>query len=102
MKFWLTFGSGVVMGAILGAFMTSFFLFDDVSKSPSYRPPTVVAKPAVFKTKKGEMPVVASSTQSTPEAKPHALPAEAVDLEALPPSAEVLSTAKREDTSINP
>ena len=102
MKFWFTFGSGLVMGGVAGAFLTSFFLFDDISRSPSYRPSSVAAKPVAFKTKKNIAPVVASSPVPPPETKPAAIPAAAVDMDSLPASPEVLSTAKRDDTSINP
>lgn len=108
MKFWFTFVSGVVLGALAGAFLTSFFLFDDVRSSS--RPQSVAARPAIFKAKKEETPIIATAPQKLPEEKPSAVSAEAVNFDTLnavpampsPENHPVMSTAKRENTSIDP
>ncbi len=105
MKSWFVFGSGLLCGVILGAFLASFLLFDDITKQrPQAVPATAVslndikpAKVAGNKVRKIVAPTLAV------EVKPAAVAAEAVDMSSLPPAEEsVIATARRDDdTSID-
>jgi hypothetical protein len=119
MKSWFLFGSGLFFGAIFGAFLAAFLLFDAFSEKET--PAAVVASVKVDKKKTSTSQVnrsvqnqKASSSQSDSlltEAKPIAIPArpaglraETVDLEALSTEVDdVISTVKRDDGSqVNP
>lgn len=113
MKNWLIFGSGLILGAVLGAYFVAYLFFDDVTKTPKT---TVVTKAASHgvplsqvaiakpQPKKIEPPPVApSAAPSTPsisETKPASLAAQPVDPDSLPPAEpNVISTAKRDDAA---
>jgi len=105
MKSWFVFGSGLLCGVILGAFLASFLLFDDFTKQrPQAVPATAVSlndiKPA--KVARNKVQKVAAPVPAV-EVKPAAVAAEAVDLNSLPPAEEgVIATARRDDdTSID-
>jgi len=98
MRFWFTFGFGIVLGTVFGFFLASFVLFDDkvqdraskrANNSGASHPMVVAAHPSHL-----------SKDAKVADAKPAAVSAEAVDLNALPAApaeaAPSFSTAKRE------
>ena len=94
------------MGILLGAFVTAFFLLDDMTASKTNpASPTVAAnKLHVGKAAKKVDVATQQSGTSTNEAKPTAVAAEALDLDSLPQADDggVMSTAKRDDTEATP
>jgi hypothetical protein len=125
MKFWLTFISGVVIGAIVGGFFTSFFLYDDVTRDNrvpvkkslvQHTKPKQVAAPQPFSEKivqnrtfpissgkedrRFEKLAVPSVDEEIP---PSAVPAQQIDLNDLPPAgvpAEAVSADRWDEASI--
>jgi hypothetical protein len=99
MKFWLTFGSGLVFGSFAGAFVVAFLLLDDVSQ----RPPSVAATPAApavvkVATIKPIAPKPVEPVEPAVEVKPVAVPAEAVDASTvMEEDTKVISSISRED-----
>lgn len=121
MKFWLAFGLGLMTGAVLGAVLVSYLLYDDVTQGSGRSTPVMasVKKPPVHarqmeKTAVPAAPAIAPSVASagTPpivapsrETRPAAVAAEAVDLDSLPSVEEkpgVIATARREDATDTP
>ena len=115
MKNWLIFGSGLILGTVLGAYFVAYLFFDDVTKTPKTAVVTKAApsvaplsEVAIAKSqpKKVEPPPGApSATPSAPsisETKPAALAAQFVDPDSLPPAEpNVISTAKRDDAAVS-
>ncbi len=102
MKTWFGFSLGLLLGIVLGAFLASFVLFDDVTGGD----PTATKIASVHAPKgvpRHHAPAVSLPPASI-EARPVALPAEAVDLSSLPPAdgAEVISTARRDEAAAHP
>jgi hypothetical protein len=102
MKTWFGFSLGLLLGIVLGAFLASFVLFDDVTGGGP-----AASKIAAVHAPKGaprhRAPAVSLPPPSI-EARPVALPAEAVDLSGLPltDGTEVISTAKRDEAAAHP
>lgn len=106
MKSWFLFGTGLVMGITLGALGAAFFLFDEeVSKKSLGSGPAVTAThriPRSVKKAEGvDLATQPDTATATPEVKPAAVAAEAVDIDSLPDAEKepVISTVKREEES---
>lgn len=107
MKFWLTLGSGILIGAIAGAFVVTFVLLDDVSQKPASVAATAVqdkvsvSSSATRPAKVHVEPEVSVQPAAPLEAKPVGVSAEAVKVDDLPAAepVNVLSTVKRDETS---
>ena len=101
MKFWFTFGFGLVLGVMLGSFLTGFFLYDDIHEKQSAPLPIAAAAVSKKQPKKADSYKAVFTPPVEERAKPSAIPAEAVDLDSLPSidGPEVIATAKRDDDS---
>jgi hypothetical protein len=87
------------LGGVSGAFIVAFFLLDDYS----HKPPSIAAVPIVASSIPKSQPVAAQVMPKS-EPKPVGVTAEAVDPNSLPSSqgqGQVLSTVRRDDTSID-
>lgn len=101
MKSWFVFGFGVIFGGALGAFLTAFILFDDLTQKPSAPGPRVAAVKAVPVEKQKAPPPPAVVAAPVEDSRPVAVVAETVDPDSLPPaeSTGVMATAKREEAA---
>lgn len=84
MKTWITFGAGLLLGALAGAYLTSFFLFDDYGKNtgPKKEINVNLAKRSDSSFQTNGITVVSSHKEELPSA----LRAEPVDPDSLPES----------------
>ena len=94
MKSWTIFGFGLLLGTMLGVFsglfFATFYLYNDLTATPSSATLSVAAA------KHPSRKMGISSGSLPPEVKPSAVAAEAVDIETLPPSQEEEGTTPTE------
>ena len=100
MRFWFTFGVGMVLGTVFGFFVASFLLFDDKVPDRSRRAGNSGPHPVAVAAAHPVQPQKQAAQPAKTDSKPIAVAAEAVDLNALPAApAEAVpsfSTAKRD------
>ena len=100
MKSWLLFGFGLSLGVLLGAVGASFILFDDVTQAPPHKAKAAVTVSSPSSRPHSMVSSAAAVAAPAAEARPVALPAQAVDLSALSDVDEaVISTVRRDTVS---
>ncbi len=94
------------MGVLLGAFVTVFFLIDDIMAKKAQPSASTVASahPHTAKSAKKTDVAVQQPAPLSTDAKPAAVTAEAVDMDSLPAADEdgVMATVKRDDSGAAP
>lgn len=100
MKSWLLFGFGLSLGILLGAVGASFILFDDVTQAPPRSAKAAVTVSSPSSRPRPMVPPAAAAAAPAAEARPTALPAQAVDLSTISDVDEaVISTVQRDAAS---